>query len=124
MALLSRLHVRPVLVAEQVEQRVHERSAPGRADDLRADERIPELARNSVGELFSAVHGKGENVGDLVDAEVRVLQAPHLVRAHERDAELALVDALAAQDVPRELGRRLRVDLLPASVLDLDGDSH
>ena len=37
---LAAVHVRAVLVAEEVQQRVHERRLPGLAHDLRAENRI------------------------------------------------------------------------------------
>ena len=42
---LSLVHLRPVVVAEQVKERMHERRGPVLADDVRADDRIAELPR-------------------------------------------------------------------------------
>jgi hypothetical protein len=42
---LARLHLGSVVVAEQVQHRVHERRAPRVADDLGTEDDIPELPR-------------------------------------------------------------------------------
>ncbi len=74
---------RPVVVAEQVQQPVHERRPPGLADDLRAEDRVAELARQPSAQRVAAVDREREHVGRLVDPEVLALQRADLVRPDE-----------------------------------------
>ena len=99
-----------------------ERRAPLLPHDLRADDRVAELPRDPVRNRLALVDRERERVGRLVDAEVLALQALDLVRLDEVDAELAVVDAFGREHLPGERDRPLLVDLLPASVVDLDRD--
>ena len=56
----------------------------------------------------------------VVDPQMLPLQLANLVRPHEREPELAIVDPLGAQDAAGELDRRGLVDRHPASIVDLD----
>ena len=113
-----------MLVAEQVQQPVHERRPPLLADDLRAEDDVAERARHPVGQLVPPVDREGEHVGRLVDAEVVALQRAHLVGPGEREPELAVLDPLGGEDAPRQLDGGRLVDLGAAPVLDLDRDGH
>jgi hypothetical protein len=117
---LSLLHLRPVIVPEQVEERMDERLTPLLSDDLWADDRIAELSRKPVGDLFALIDREREHVGGLVDPQVLSLQAPNLVRPDEMDAELSVLDAFPREYALRERDRFRLVDFLPASVVDLD----
>ena len=119
---LSLRHLRSVLVAEQVEEPVNERSAPFVADDLRAEHDVSEGPRNAIGQLVSSVEREREDVRRLVDPEVLVLQRSHLVGVDERDPELAVVDAFRREDRPGELFRSELVDRDAAAVRRLDED--
>src|SRR3954471_16671781 len=77
--LLARLHLVPVVVAEQVQQPVRERPAPLGADDLRAEDDIAERARYSFRDLVAAVDREREHIGRLVDPKMVALQLAHLV---------------------------------------------
>src|SRR2546423_1163249 len=72
-----------VAVADEVQQRVHERPAPLFPHDVRADDDVSELARHAVRQLAEPVDREGERVGRLVDAEVLALQCPALVGPDE-----------------------------------------
>jgi len=117
---LAPLHLGSVLEAEEMQETVHERCAPPLSDDLWTQDRVAELARDAGLQRLAAVDGERENVGRFVDAEMLVLQLPDLVGADEGEAELALLDALGGEHLPRELDRAELVDVLPASILDLD----
>jgi hypothetical protein len=52
-----------MLVAEKVQQAVHERPAPRLADDLRAEHDVAERARNPRRQLVEPVDRKREHVG-------------------------------------------------------------
>ena len=119
---LSRLHLRPVIVPEQVEERMDERSPPLLSHDLRTDDRVAELPRRPVGHSFALVDRECEHVGRLVDPEVLALQTPDLVRLDEVDAQLSLVDAFGGEHALCERDRPSLVDVLTASVVDLDRD--
>jgi hypothetical protein len=111
-----------MIVPQQVEERMDERLAPLLSDDLGADDRIAELPRKPVGHLLALIDREREHVGLLVDPQVLALQAPDLVRFDEVDAELSVLDAFRREYALRERDRSLLVDLLPASVVDLDRD--
>jgi hypothetical protein len=119
---LSRLHLRPVVVPDKVQDRVDERSPPFRTYDLRADDRVAELAREPVRHLVALVDREREGVRGLVDSEVLSLQPLDLIGLDEVDAELTVVDAFGGEHLPGKRDRPLLVDLLPASVVDLDRD--
>ena len=112
----------PCVVAEQVQEPVHERLPPRVAHDLRADDEIAERARQPVRQLLAPVEREREHVRRLVDPEVLLLQRPALVRGNEREPELALLDPLGGENALCELDRGGLVDLRPAPVLDLDSD--
>ena len=114
------LHLGAVLVAQEMQQPVHEWPPPLVADDLRAEDDVAELAGHAGGQRVAAVDREREHVGGFVDPEVLAFQGAALVRADERDPELALVDALLFEDAAGELGGRVRLHLHPAAVLDLD----
>ena len=111
-----------MVVAEQVQEPVHERRAPRLADDLRADDEVSERARQSGRKLVAPVEREREHVRGLVDPEVVLLERAALVGRHEREPELALHDPLGGEHAPDELDRGGFVDLRPAPVLDLDDD--
>src|ERR671919_236406 len=117
---LAAFHPFPVLVAEQVQEAVHERAPPGVADHLRTDDDVAELARNALRKLLATVDRKGEHVRLLVHPEVLALQLPHASGPLEADAEIAFADALGRQDAAAELGDGRLVDRRPAPVLELD----
>src|SRR5690348_17927183 len=71
---LLRLHLVAVVVAEQVEQRVHERCTPCVADDLGAYDDVAELPRHPLRERVARVDRERERIRGLVDPEVLVLQ--------------------------------------------------
>ena len=123
---LARLHLISVLVAEQVQQTVDERGAPAVADDLWAEDDVAEHARYPCRQLVPAVDREGEDVRDLVDAEVRPLQRLDLVRPDEREPHLALLDPLRGEHLPRECDDPRRVDrgAAPVGHLDLDHDVY
>src|SRR5256885_15668393 len=85
-------HLGPVVVADEVQEPVHERLPPGLADDLRAQDRVTELARQPGLERLTRVDRKGEHVGHLIDAQVVPLEGAHLVRPDEMQAELTFLD--------------------------------
>src|SRR5579872_2446391 len=122
MQLLARFHLVAVVVADEVQDGVNERRAPLRPDDLRADDDVAELARQPVGQLVERIERKRERVGRLVDAEVLALQRLALLRADEREPELARVDAFGSEDAADQLDRAGLVDLHARPVLDLDLD--
>ena len=99
--LLACLHIGPVVVPDEMEQRMDERLPPVRADDVRADDDVAELARQAVRQLVEAVEREGERVGRLVDAEVLALQRAALLRPDEREPELAGVYSTYAADTPQ-----------------------
>src|SRR5207253_3113040 len=99
---------------------VDERRPPRVAYDLRADNDVPELTRQPVGKLVQRVDRECERVRLLVDPEMVALQRSDLVGVDECKSELALVDTLAGEHATCQLDRRVPVDVLPASVLDLD----
>jgi hypothetical protein len=119
---LSRLHLRPVIVPDQVQDGMDERSPPFLPHDLRADDRVAELSWEPVRNLLALVDRECERVRCLVDSEVVALQPLDLSRLDEVDAELTVVDAFRGEHFPRQRDRTLLVDLLPASVVDLDRD--
>ena len=119
---LARLHLGTVVVAQEVEKAVRERRAPGVADDLRAEDDVAELAGNAGGERVAAVDREREHVGRLVDAQVLALQRAALVRADERDPELAVLDPLGCEHAAGVVGGGSGVDLEAAPVGDLDLD--
>jgi len=105
-----------------MQEPVHDGSAPGLADDLRAEHHVAELARRARLEPIAAVKREGEDVGDLVLAEVSPLQRPHLVGADEVQTELALFDPFAGEHAAGELDGGLLLDLDAAAVCYLDRD--
>jgi hypothetical protein len=119
---LSRLHLRPVIVPNKVQDRMDERSPPFLPHDLRADDRVAELPREPVRNLLALVDRECEGVRRLVDSEVLSLQPLDLVRLDEVDAELTVVDTFRRKHLPGKRDRALLVDLLPASVVDFDRD--
>ena len=121
-AVFPRFHRGAVLVAEQVQEPVHERRPPRLPDDLRAEDDVAERPRHPRRQLLPPVDREGEDVGRLVDPEVVALQRPHLVGPGEREPELAVLDALAREDAARQLDGGRLVDLGAAPVLDLDDD--
>jgi hypothetical protein len=119
---LSRLHLRPVIVPHKVQDRMDERSLPLLPHDLRADDRVAELPREPVRKLLALVDRECKGVRRLVDSEVLSLQPLDLARFDEVDAELTVVDTFRRKHLPGKRDRALLVDLLPASVVDLDRD--
>src|SRR5437667_3648000 len=101
---------------------MHERLPPGLTHDLRADDRVAQLAGQANGKLLAAVDRKREHVRCLVLAEMIVLQLPHLVRADEHQAEVARVDSLLREHLAREVSDGALLDLGSAAVCDLDRD--
>src|SRR5262245_23765988 len=113
-----------MVVAEQVQDAVHDRAAPGVADDIRADHEVAELPRQPFGQLLARVERKREHVGRFVDAEMVALEGAALLGTDEVEAELAVVDALGREGGSND-GDGLAGRHLPAaSVLDVDGDGH
>ena len=74
MCALPRLHLDAVVVADEVQDRVHERRPPRVADDLRAEDDVAELARYARRQRLSAVDRKRERIGLLVHAEMVALE--------------------------------------------------
>src|SRR5579864_5663037 len=105
-----------------MEHRMHDRRAPLRPDDLRADDDVAELPRHSRRKVVERVDRERERIGRLVDAEVLLLQGAALVRPDEDEPELARVDAFRCEHAPRELAGALLVDLDARAVVDLDVD--
>ena len=77
-----------MVVSEQVEETVDEGPPPCVAHNLRADDDVPELARDAGRKRFARVDRKCEHVGRLVDAEVLAPEPAHLLGA---DAKLTLI---------------------------------
>jgi hypothetical protein len=119
---LSRLHLRPVIVPDKVQDRMDERSAPFLTYDLRTNDRVAELPREPVRNLVALVDRECQGVRGLVDSEVLSLQPLDLIRFDEVDAELTIVDAFGGEHLPGKHDRPLLVDLLPATVVDVDRD--
>ena len=119
---LAPFHLVAVVVAEQVQDPVHERPPPLVADDLRADDDVAERPRDAFGQLVEAVDREREHVRRLVDAEVLGLERADLVGTDERDPELAVRHALGGERVTREGDRSACVHFDAAAVLDLDLD--
>ena len=71
MLLLARRHLGAVVVAEEVQKPVDERPAPLRPYDLRAQHHVAERARDTLGDVVTTVERERQDVGRLVDAEVR-----------------------------------------------------
>ncbi len=101
---------------------MHERRAPRLADDLRAHDDVPELARQPIRQLLARVDRERERVGLLVDAEVLALQVADLLRRDEREPELTVGHSLGLEHTAGELDGTVLVDAGAASVLDLDLD--
>ena len=64
---LSGFHRVPVVVADEVQHRVHERRAPVVADHLRTDDDVAELARQSLRQIVERVDRERERIRRLVD---------------------------------------------------------
>jgi hypothetical protein len=111
-----------VVVADEVQQRVHERSAPLLSHNLRTDHDVAELARHAVRQRAEAVDREGERVGRLVDSEVIALQRAALVCPDEGEPELAFFNALSCEHRLRELDRGRLVHVVAGAVDDLDSD--
>ena len=94
------------------------------ADDLRADDEVAERTRHPVGQPLAPVERKGEHVRCLVDPEVLLLQRPALLRRHEGEPELALLDSLRGEHPLGELDCTGLVDLGPAPVFHVNRDRH
>jgi hypothetical protein len=97
-----------------MEEPVDERPAPRFADDLRAKHSVAELPRNAFRQPLPAVDREREHVRRLFDPEVLPLQCLDLVRPHERQAQLTLLDALGLENLTRQRGRAVGVDLWSA----------
>ena len=97
-------------------------NAPPTLPHLRADDGVPELARQAGRQLVTRVDREREDIGRLVHAEVLGLQLAHLLRPNERHAELSRVYAFAREHVVHELahGHFVHVDAAAVSDLDLD----
>src|SRR2546426_12258041 len=111
-----------MLVAEQMQETMHERLSPGLAGDLRAENRVAELAWHSCRQALAAVDRKRKHVGRLVDLQMLAVQGADLVRADEQEAELRFLDSFGRKHVAGKLTRALLVDLDAASIRDFDGD--
>ncbi len=101
---------------------MHERSLPGGADDLRADDHVAELPRQARRQLVERVEREGERVGGLVDAEVLALQRAALLRPDKEEAEIARVDALGFEHLPRKRDGTRLVHLGAGAIFDLHLD--
>src|SRR5687767_5832982 len=117
---LPALHLRPVVVAEEVQEAVNERPVPGRADDLWAEHDVAELTWYAGGELVAPVDRERQDVGRLVDPEMGALELAHTHRRLEDDPEVALGDVLRREHAAAELRHARLVDRRPAPVGDLD----
>jgi hypothetical protein len=96
---LSGFHLRPVVVAHEVQHGVHERSAPGVSHHLRAEHDVAELTRHSCGQFVAAVDRERKRIRLLVDAEMLALEVTDLLRIDELEADLAVADSLRLQDL-------------------------
>jgi hypothetical protein len=96
---LSGFHLRPVVVAHEVQHGVHERSAPGVSHYLRAEHDVTELTRHSCGQLVAAVDRECERIRLLVDPEMLALEVTDLLRTDELKADLAVDYSLRLQDL-------------------------
>src|SRR5262245_66059417 len=103
-----------------MQEPVDERRPPFLADDLRAEDRVAQLARDTVGQLLAAVDREREDVGRLVLPEMLAFQRAHLARADEEQPEIAVVDALGPEHPTSQVLGRLLIDERAASILDLD----
>ena len=118
--LLPLLHLAAVVVAEQVQQAVHERSAPLLADDLWAEDDVAELPRYLGGKRVPPVDREREDVGRLVDPEMLALERAHLLRPDERHAEVSRHDLLRGEHAAAERLDLARLDADAAAIDDLD----
>jgi len=101
---------------------VDQRLAPVVADDVGADDEIADVPRHAVRKGLTPVDREGQNVRNLVHSEVLALELARLLREHEDETDLTLVDPLRGQHLAHELDRRLFVDGGPAAVRHLDLD--
>src|SRR5262245_65850059 len=85
-----------------MEQTVHERALPLLADDRRAKHAVAQRPRFALGQRIAPVDRERQDVGCLVDAEVLPLEDANLARLDKRNAELAVRDALAGEDLTGE----------------------
>src|SRR5947207_1974674 len=111
-----------MVVADEVQHRVHQRPAPVVAGHLRADDDVAELARQSFRQVVERVHRERERVRRLVDPEMLELQRSALLRSDEDEAELARLDPLRREHAARELAGALLVDRDARAVVHLDLD--
>src|SRR5439155_9743350 len=93
------------VVADEVQQRVHERSAPLVADDARTEDDVAELARHAVRHRAEPIDREGASVGRLVNSQVLPLQRAALVRPDEGESQLARRHALSREHRLHELDR-------------------
>src|SRR5436305_2822602 len=120
--LFARFHPRTVVVAHEMQQCMHERAAPGVADNVGTDDDVAELARKARRQVVAAVDRKRERIRRLVDAEMIALQCADLLGIDERQAELAFFDSLRFEHVTCERDRCVDVGFRGGSIDDLDVD--
>jgi hypothetical protein len=109
-----------VVIADEVQEPVHEGRLPGLADDLWAENGVAELSRELGLERLARVDREREHVCNLVDPEMLSLECADLVRPDEVQPELALIDALLGQHLAGKRDGRLLLDRNTTSVFDLD----
>ena len=120
---LSRLHLRPVVVPEQVQQPVHERRAPLVADDLRAEDDVAERRGTPVGSASRRRSGTRARPSPRRSRGARAS-----ARGSRPGTTNAMPELARRRRPPPRAPRRARaiaaslVDLAPASVVDLDRD--
>src|SRR5512133_3076297 len=117
---LSVFHLRSVVVTDEMQHGVHERSTPGVSDHLRAEHDIAELTRNSRRQRVAAVDRERERICLLIDPEMLALEITNLVRADELQAELAVPDSLRLQNLADQVRRDLEVEDRAGTVRHLD----
>src|SRR5262245_32415957 len=111
-----------MVVADEMEQRMHERASPRVSHHVRTDDDVAELPRHAVGERCEPVDRESERVRRFVDAEMLPLQRATLVRPDERESKLPRAHALLGEHAPHELDRGRLVHLHARAIDDFDVD--
>src|ERR1700730_12189555 len=99
-----------MVVADEVQHRVHDGSAPRFSNHLRADDNVTELTRHSCRQRLPAVDRESERIRLLVDREMLALQVADLIGTDELQAELAILDSLRLQNLADQIRRSLEVE--------------
>ena len=109
-----------MVVADEMQHGVHERSAPGVSDHLRAEHDVAELTRHSRRQRVAAVDRESERIRLLVDPEMLAFEITDLVRGNELKAELAVPDSLRLQNLADHVSCGPEVESRARTVRHLD----